>query len=69
LHEGAFVAAGAVVTKDVPAYAMAAGVPARIIGFMCERGEKLVFNPEGVAITSYGQTYRMDASGNVKKVE
>ncbi len=33
IGEWAFVAAGAVVTKDVPAYAMVAGVPARIIGW------------------------------------
>src|SRR5881409_3390806 len=32
IHEWAFVAAGAVVTKDVPAYALVAGVPARVIG-------------------------------------
>jgi len=37
----AFVAAGAVVTKDVPDYALVAGVPARQIGWVCECGEKL----------------------------
>lgn len=41
LGEYAFVGAGAVVTKDVPAYAMMAGVPARRIGWMCQCGEKL----------------------------
>lgn len=35
----AMVAAGAVVTKDVPDYALAAGVPAKIIGKVNEKGE------------------------------
>lgn len=37
----AMVAAGAVVTKDVPDYALVAGVPARQIGWVCECGEIL----------------------------
>ena len=39
--EHAFVAAGAVVNRDVPAYALMAGVPARQIGWMSEHGERL----------------------------
>lgn len=35
------IAAGAVVTKDVPAHALMAGVPARQIGWVCECGHKL----------------------------
>lgn len=37
----AMIAAGAVVTKDVPDYALMAGVPARQIGWVCECGEVL----------------------------
>lgn len=37
----AMVAAGAVVTKDVPDYALVAGVPARQIGWVCECGHRL----------------------------
>jgi len=37
----AFIAAGAVVNRDVPAYALMAGVPARQIGWMSRHGERL----------------------------
>lgn len=37
----AFVGAGAVINKDVPAYALMVGVPARQIGWMSEFGEQL----------------------------
>ena len=67
LHECAFVAAGSVVIRDVPPYAMVAGVPARIIGFMCERGERLRFDAGGTAVTSYGQRYRRGPDGLVAK--
>ena len=41
LGEYSFIGAGAVVSKDVPAYALMVGVPARRIGWMCECGERL----------------------------
>ena len=41
INKHAFIGAGAVVTKDVPAFAIMVGVPARRIGWMCECGEKL----------------------------
>lgn len=39
--EFAFIAAGAVITKNVPAYALMAGVPAKQIGWMSEYGERI----------------------------
>ena len=42
IGEWATVAAGAVVTKDVPPYALVAGVPARRIGWVGEAGVKLI---------------------------
>jgi len=46
----AFIGAGAVVTKEVPAYALVVGNPAKQIGWMSEYGHKLEFNAEGIAI-------------------
>ncbi|WP_286977965.1 UDP-2-acetamido-3-amino-2,3-dideoxy-D-glucuronate N-acetyltransferase, partial [Pseudomonas sp.] len=44
IGEFAFVGAGAVINKDVPAYALMVGVPARQIGWMSEFGERLNFD-------------------------
>lgn len=41
IGEYAFIAAGAVVTHDVPDHALWAGVPARFVGFVCTCGERL----------------------------
>jgi len=44
-----FIGAGAVVTKEVPDYALMVGNPAKQIGWMSEFGERLEFNSEGEA--------------------
>ncbi|MHB0971400.1 MAG: acyltransferase [Thermoanaerobaculia bacterium] len=46
IGEYAFVGAGAVVTKDVPAYALVTGTPARLRGWMCACGEKIRLDGE-----------------------
>ncbi len=50
IGEFAFIGAGAVVTKDVPAYALLVGNPARQIGWMSEYGHRLEFDSEGYAL-------------------
>lgn len=47
IGEYAFVGAGAVINKSVPAYALVVGVPARQIGWMSEFGEQLDLPLEG----------------------
>lgn len=49
IGEYAFIGAGAVVTKNVPSYALVIGNPARQTGWMSEYGHKLHFNNEGIA--------------------
>lgn len=58
IGEWAFVAAGAVVTKDVPPYALVAGVPARIAGWACECGMLLEFQGESAVCRECGRRYR-----------
>lgn len=66
LHEYAFIAAGAVVTKDVPAYAMVTGVPAKINGWMSAYGDILQFDADGYAVDSMGQNYQKLSETEVK---
>jgi UDP-2-acetamido-3-amino-2,3-dideoxy-glucuronate N-acetyltransferase len=59
LGEYAFVGAGAVVTRDVPAYALVAGVPARRLGWMCRCGERLPEATGDVACARCGSRFRI----------
>lgn len=55
IGEWAMVAAGAVVTKDVPDHALVAGVPAQVVGYMCHCGKQL---PEDLSCRHCGRSYR-----------
>lgn len=60
IGEFAFIGAGSVVTKHVPAYALVVGNPARQIGWMSEFGHRLEFNSEGIATCpESGQKYQL----------
>jgi len=50
IGEFAFIGAGAVVTKDVPPYALIVGNPGRRIGWMSEYGHRLAFDENGSAV-------------------
>ena len=52
IGEYAFIGAGAVITKPVPAYALVVGNPGRQTGWMSEYGHKLIFDKEGKATCS-----------------
>jgi UDP-2-acetamido-3-amino-2,3-dideoxy-glucuronate N-acetyltransferase len=69
LGEWAFVAAGAVVTKHVPPYALVAGVPARRIGWACECGVSLVFEGERAKCAECGKHYRQIEAQSIERAE
>ncbi len=61
IGEYAFIGAGAVVTKDVPPYALIVGNPGRHKGWMSEFGHKLVFDANQKAICmESGQEYLLE---------
>ena len=70
IGEYSFVGAGAVVNKDVPAYALMVGVPAKQIGWMSEFGEQLDLPLTGHAesVCSHtGAIYRLSGSTVIKE--
>ena len=69
IGEYAFIGAGAVVTKNVPNYALVIGNPAKQTGWMSEYGHKLNFDKKGEAVCpESGEKYLLK-EGKVKKIK
>ncbi len=66
LGEGAFVAAGAVVTRDVAPRALVMGTPARAVGHACDCGERLPTH--SLSCSRCGQAYRAATGGGLEPV-
>lgn len=70
VHEWAMIGAGAVVTKDVAPYSLIAGVPGRVIGYVSQRGERLDFDEDCIAVCPVsGDRYQQSDDGSVMRVE
>ena len=67
IGEFAFIGAGTVVTKEVPAYALIVGNPGRQIGWMSEYGHRLNFDANGVAICEESKEEYQLLNGEVSK--
>ncbi|MEM1119333.1 MAG: acyltransferase [Bacteroidota bacterium] len=69
IGEYAFIGAGAVVTKNIPAYALVVGNPARQIGWMSEFGHRLAFGDNGKATCPESQEVYQLLNGKVIKIQ
>ncbi len=64
----AFIGAGAVVTKNVPAYSLWVGNPAKQMGWMSEFGHRLAFDKDGIAICEESKVKYKLENGAVTKI-
>ncbi len=69
IGEYAFIGAGSVVTKTVPAFALVVGNPARQLGWVGEYGNRLIFDEEGIAICPESQQIYKLENNTVSRVK
>ena len=69
IGEYAFIGAGAVVTKTVPAFALVVGNPARQLGWVGEYGHRLMFDEKGIAVCQESQQEYKLENNNVTKIK
>ena len=69
IGEFAFIGAGAVVTRPVPAFALVVGNPAKHTGWMSEFGHRLNFDKDGVAVCEESKEKYKLKEGVVSKIK
>jgi len=62
LGEYCMIGAGAVITADVPAFALMVGVPARQLGWVCRCGVRLHLDHDGATCAACGTTYKTEGT-------
>ena len=66
IGEYAMIGAGAVVTRNIPKYALAYGNPAQVRGHVSRNGKKLDFSGRNIPVDSDGEKYVMNEDGDVE---
>lgn len=63
----ALIGVGAVVTNNVPDHALMLGVPARLVGYVCECGAQMKFEDDRAVCAACGRTYQKSPDGDVEE--
>ena len=69
IGEYAFIGAGAVVTKDIPNFALVIGNPSKQIGWVGEYGHRLNFNDKNIAVCPESKQEYVLENNSVKRIK